>query len=69
MRLPWLLFLSTPLFAASFNPNRYIVELSTQPVSAHLARLPSPNLRSAEATRERALVRAEQAAARRHSTG
>jgi subtilisin family serine protease len=64
MRRPWLFLLSTPLFAASFIPNRYIVELSTESVSARVARLPGRNFKSAGASRQRGLVRAEQAAAR-----
>jgi subtilisin family serine protease len=65
----WVLFLSIPLFAAENLPHRYIVELSGEPVAAHLVRtLPRgqarPMLRSAAADLHRGRIRTEQAAAR-----
>src|SRR5947199_6483638 len=61
MKLYWALFLAIPLGAANV-PNRYIVELSTEPVSrvAGRARL----IHSPAAERHRGRVRAEQSSAR-----
>ena len=53
---------AVPLFAAANLPNRYIVELSTEPVGAHVKALAL--LHTADANRHRAAVRAEQASAR-----
>jgi len=60
MRRLWVFFAWLPAFAAGTLPNRYIVELAAQPVAQHVSdrRL----LHSAEAERQRALVRAQQAA-------
>jgi len=58
----WVLLLCVPAFAAGVIPNRYIVQLSTEPVAQHTGsrRL----LHTAEAERHRATLRAEQATAR-----
>ena len=53
---------AVPLFAAGELPNRYIVELSTEPVAAHVGT--RSLLHSQAAERRRAAIRAEQAAAR-----
>ena len=50
------------VLAAGIIPNRYIVELSTEPVAAHVKA--AALLHSAEAESHRAAIRAEQAAAR-----
>ena len=64
----WALLFAAPLFAATV-PNRYIVELSTQPVAARVAGEATrgsarTRLHSAAAERQRTAVRAQQAVAR-----
>ena len=51
-----------PVFAAGIVPNRYIVELSTDSVAAHVKG--AALLHSPEAERQRAAIRAEQVSAR-----
>ncbi len=58
------------LFAANTVPNRYIVELTNEPVAVHVARSPVHGpvralIRGTAASRQRALIRAEQSSARR----
>jgi subtilisin family serine protease len=56
----------TAVLGAETVPGRYIVELVTEPVAEHLARLPGhPGMRSAEAAAHRAMVRAGQEQVRR----
>ncbi len=68
MKRLWLLFACVPLFAAGTVPGRYIVELSTESVVAHIVRV-SPRttgrvaIHSAEAELHRSRIRAEQASA------
>ena len=63
-RLLLAVFSLVPLWAQHL-PGRYIVELSTEPVAAHVARLPrGTGLQSTAAVTHRALVRAEQTTAR-----
>ncbi len=64
----WALFLSVPLFAATV-PNRYIVQLSIDPVAVHASRntqLGSIHTRlyTADSEQHRAAIHAQQAAAR-----
>jgi minor extracellular serine protease Vpr len=64
----WALFLSAPLFAATV-PNRYIVQLSTEPVAVHASRSIArgsvhARLHTADSEQHRAAIRAQQAAAR-----
>ncbi len=64
----WALLLAAPVFAATV-PNRYIVELATQPVAARAASDGTrgnarARLHSAAAERQRTAVRAQQAVAR-----
>jgi subtilisin family serine protease len=64
MKRIWILLISVPLFGQALVPNRYIVELSTEPVAAH-AGTPRPGaLHSAAAEQHRVRVRAQQAAVR-----
>ncbi len=70
MKSLWVLCLCLPALAADLVPNRYMVQLSTEPVGAHLARTAPRSsapglLRSTAAESQRTLVRAEQAAARK----
>lgn len=58
----WVLLLCVPAFAAGVIPNRYIVQLSTEPVARHTGS--RRQLHTAEAERHRATLRAEQATAR-----
>lgn len=62
MKRLWVLLLCIPAFAAGTIPNRYIVQLSNDPVAQHAGnrRL----LHSTTAERQRRIVRAEQVAAR-----
>src|SRR5579859_7349955 len=69
MKRLWVFCLCLPLFAADVVPNRYIVELSSEPVGAHLLRTAPrmaarTQLHSQEAETHRRLVRGEQAVAR-----
>src|SRR5438105_13013722 len=50
--------------AAATIPGRYIVELSTEPVAAHVAHMGKRGLRSQEAASHRAVIRAEHSRAR-----
>jgi subtilisin family serine protease len=63
MKRPWVWFLSIPLTAATV-PGRYIVELATDPVAAHVAPMGRRGLRSAEAAAHRARIRIEHDRAR-----
>src|SRR5690242_18492938 len=63
MKRPWIWFLCIPLYAATV-PGRYIVELSTEPVAAHVAPLGKRGLQSPAAAAHRALIRAEHGRAR-----
>jgi minor extracellular serine protease Vpr len=63
MKLFWALLLAAPVFSATV-PNRYIVELSTEPVAVHVRAQGRQALRSAAATAHRGRIHAEQAAAR-----
>src|SRR5437879_2879517 len=55
------LFLLACALSAENVPGRYIVELSTEPVADHVARLaPRPRMQSAEASAHRTRVRSEQ---------
>ena len=63
MKRPWVWFLCFPLYAATI-PGRYIVELSSEPVAAHVARMGRGGLRSAEASAHRARLRREHDRAR-----
>ena len=70
MKRLWVLLFCLPAFAATVLPNRYLVELSTEPVGAHLVRsAPRGGIRAAlhtsAASSHRDLVRAQQAAARK----
>jgi minor extracellular serine protease Vpr len=66
MKRLWVLLLCIPAFAATVVPNRYIVELSTESVGAHLARAGGRSaLHSAAAASHRDLVRAQQTATRK----
>jgi subtilisin family serine protease len=66
----WILYLlNIPLIAAGTVPNRYIVQLSTEPVAPHVARAAGRGtgrllLHSAAAEQQRVRIRAEQATAR-----
>jgi minor extracellular serine protease Vpr len=68
MKRLWLLFACVPLFAAGTVPGRYIVELSTESVVAHMVRV-SPRaagrvaVHSTEAELHRSRILAEQTAA------
>lgn len=62
MKRLFALLAALPLFAAGELPNRYIVELSTPPVAAHVRT--RSLLHSQAATLQRAAIRAEQASAR-----
>jgi len=63
MKLFWaLLLFAVPVFSAT-APNRYIVELSTEPVAVHMRAQGRQALRSAAATAHRGRIRAEQATA------
>ncbi|HKE29948.1 MAG TPA: S8 family serine peptidase [Bryobacteraceae bacterium] len=62
MKRLFLLLAAGPLFAAGIVPNRYIVELSTEPVAAHVKA--AALLHSPEADRHRGAIRAEQASVR-----
>lgn len=62
MKRLFALLAALPLFAAGELPNRYIVELSTAPLGAHVGA--RSLLHSQAALRQRAAIRAEQAAAR-----
>src|SRR5579885_1734489 len=68
MKRFWCLLVASPLFAAGLVPGRYIVELSSESVAAHVNRV-SPRrfgplaLSSADAEQHRRQVRTEQAAA------
>ena len=66
MKRLWVLLLCIPAFAATVVPNRYIVELSTESVGAHLARAGGRSaLHSAAAASHRDLVSAQQTATRK----
>ncbi len=66
----WALFFTFPLFAATVSSvNRYIVELSLEPVAVHVARTPQrasvrQRLHTADADQRRAAIRVQQANAR-----
>lgn len=62
MKRLFALLAALPLFAAGELPNRYIVELSTAPVAAHVRA--RSQFHSQAAARQRAAIRAEQASAR-----
>jgi minor extracellular serine protease Vpr len=63
MKLFWaLVVLAVPVFSAT-APNRYIVELSTEPVALHVRAQGRQALRSAAATAHRGRIRSEQATA------
>src|SRR5512132_3290940 len=69
MRIAWIFALWLPLFAAETVPNRYIVELNTEPVAEHIARTTARGarklaMRGAEARQHRARLRTEQQRAR-----
>src|SRR5689334_490714 len=59
MKLLWVIWWAAPLVAADVS-NRYIVELSTEPVSAHIRAAGRGALHSAGAERHRGRIRAEQ---------
>src|SRR5690242_17793103 len=63
MKRSWVWCLSLSLSAATV-PGRYIVELSTEPVAAHVAPMGKQGLRSQAAASHRALIRAEHNRAR-----
>jgi minor extracellular serine protease Vpr len=63
MKLFRALFLAVPLFGATV-PNRYIVELSTEPVAVHVRARGRQALSGADAIQHRARIRGEQASAR-----
>jgi subtilisin family serine protease len=63
MKSFWVLVFAIPAVAANV-PNRYIVELSTEPVAVHMRAQGRQSLRSAAATAHRGRIRAEQATAR-----
>ena len=68
MKFLCLLFLSLSLFAADTIPGRYIVELSTESVAAHVRRIAPRSsgplaLHTAAADQHRTRIRSEQAAA------
>ncbi|HEV2446901.1 MAG TPA: S8 family serine peptidase, partial [Candidatus Sulfopaludibacter sp.] len=65
MKHIWVLFVSAPLFSQAFVPNRYIVELTEQPVAAQAGAPRTGALHSAAAERQRARVRTQQTAVRR----
>ncbi len=68
MKRLWFFLVCVPLFAADTIPGRYIVELSTESVAAHVVRV-GPRvlgrlaLHSTDAEQHRARIRGEQAAA------
>ena len=68
MKHLWVIFVWLPLYAAGTVPNRYFVELDTEPVAVHVGRAARGGrmaaLRSAEARQHRARIRAEQQQAR-----
>lgn len=67
MKHLWVFFVWLPLYAAGTVPNRYLVELETEPVATHIRRVPRGRmaaLRSVEARQHRSRVRAEQRQAR-----
>src|SRR5262249_40921441 len=62
----WIAFVLTlaPALVAERVPGRYIVELTTEPVADHVARLPGRNMRGAAAASHRTRLRSEQNAMR-----
>ena len=68
MKHLWVILVWLPLYAAGTVPNRYFVELDTEPVAVHVGRAARGGrmaaLRSAEARQHRARIRAEQQQAR-----
>jgi subtilisin family serine protease len=65
MKRIWVLLFSTSLYGQAFLPNRYILELSEDPVAAHAGAPRASALHSAAAGQHRTRVRAQQAAVRR----
>ena len=63
MKRLWVWCVCLPVFAATV-PGRYIVELSTDPVAAHVAPMGKRGLRSQAAASHRALIHAEHDRAR-----
>ena len=59
----WVLLLCAPVFAANIVPNRYIVDLSTESVAAHVVQ-GKFSMHGADAEQHRVRIRAEQSAAR-----
>jgi minor extracellular serine protease Vpr len=63
MKVLWALLLAVPAFAATV-PNRYIVELSTEPLAVHMRAQGRQSLRTAAAIQHRTRIRTEQVSAR-----
>src|SRR5690242_13913658 len=63
MKRLWMWCVCLPAAAATI-PGRYIVELSTEPVAAHVASMGKRGLRSQAAASHRAVIRAEHDRAR-----
>lgn len=65
MRRLWALLLSLPLFGQTVIPNRYILELTSQPVGRSAGPAGRSDLHTAAAERQRLAVRAQQDSVRR----
>src|SRR5690348_1643421 len=63
MKRLWVWCVCFPVFAATV-PGRYIVELSTEPVAAHVASMGKRGLLSSDAASHRAMIHAEHNRAR-----